>query len=114
MDAIVLKQYCTYLKVKYVGIVQDIKLEYCTDDEHIILNLIRIRKPMRNIGWGSIILEEIVRFADLHNVQIRLYATNVYGSDLQRLYKYYQKYDFILIENDNDGHMIYYPKNISN
>ena len=112
LTKIELKKYCSYLKEdKYKGIVQDVKLEYCTDNNYLILNLLRIRKPMRNLGWGSIVLQEIVQHANLHNVQIRLYATNIYGMEINRLYGFYKKHGFVLIGTDNDEYMIYQPKN---
>jgi GNAT superfamily N-acetyltransferase len=115
----ILKQYCLYLKnVKYKGIVQDVKLEHCTDiddnnliesDHHIILRLIRIRKPTRNKGYGSIVLNDVINLADSYNVRIVLYASEKYGSQIQGLYKFYLKHNFVLIKNDADKKMIHYP-----
>jgi GNAT superfamily N-acetyltransferase len=117
----ILKEYCSYLKfVKYKGVIQNIKLEHCTDkdennpndgDEHIILRLIQIRKSQRNKGYGSIVLKDIVKLAKINNVRIILYASEKYGSQIDRLYKFYQKHNFVLIENDADKKMIYYPTN---
>ena len=114
----ILKQYCLYLKnVKYTGIVQDIKLEHCTDiddddnliegDHHILLRLIRIRKPMRNKGFGSIVLKDIINFAENYNVRIILYVSEKYGSNISRLYRFYEKFGFIRIANDSDKKMVY-------
>jgi hypothetical protein len=50
--------------------------------------------------------------ADNNNIRIILYASEKYGSQIDRLYKFYQKHNFILIENDADKKMIYYPTNI--
>jgi GNAT superfamily N-acetyltransferase len=115
----ILKEYSSYLKnVKYKGIVQDIKLEHCTyiddnnlceSDHHIILRLIRIRKPMRNKGFGSIVLNDVINLADSYNVRIVLYASEKYGSNILGLYKLYERHGFILIKNDADKKMIHYP-----
>lgn len=113
----ILKQYCSNLKnVKFKGIVQNVKLEHCTDinednlteaDQHIILRLIQIRKPMRNKGFGSIVLKDIIALATKYNVKIVLYASEKYGSDLIGLYRFYEKHGFNRIENDPDHKMIY-------
>jgi len=55
-------------------------------------------------------MSEIIKLANEHNVRIQLYATSVFGADLKRLYGFYRKYRFVLIKNNNDGHMIYFPK----
>jgi GNAT superfamily N-acetyltransferase len=115
----ILKEYSSYLKnVKYKGIVQDIKLEHCTDiddnninedDHHIILRIIRIRKSQRNKGFGSIVLSDVINLADSYNVRLILYASEKYGSNIQGLYKFYLKHNFVLIKNDSDKKMIHYP-----
>jgi len=113
----ILKQYCLYLKnVKYKGIIQDVKLEHCTDiddnninegDHYIILRLIRIRKPMRNKGFGSIVLDDIINFTSNYNVRLILYVSEKYGSKLTGLYKFYEKHGFVKVINDVDHKMIY-------
>jgi GNAT superfamily N-acetyltransferase len=113
----ILKEYSSYLKnIKYKGIVQDVKLEHCTDidddnliegDQYIILRLIRIRKPMRNKGFGSIVLKDIINFADRYNVRIVLYASEKYGSSITGLYRFYSKFGFTKVVNDKDHKMIY-------
>ena len=114
----ILKQYCSHLKnVKYKGIVQDVKLEHCTDidednliegDQYIILRLIRIRKPMRNKGFGSIVLKDIITFINNYNVRIVLYASEKYGSDINGLYKLYKRFGFTKVANDVDHKMLYH------
>ena len=111
-----LKEFCTYLKKeKYNGIVQEIKLEYCTDDNDntifIHLNTIKIKKLKRNQGWGSKILTDIVQFADKYNVKIQLYASNIFGSTVDRLYGFYQRQGFTRIVDDKDGLMVRPKKN---
>lgn len=113
----ILKQYCLSLKnIKFKGIVQDVKLEHCTDidednliegDHYVLLRLIRIRKPMRNKGFGSIVLKDVINFLDNYNVRIVLYASEKYGSDITRLYKFYEKFGFVKVANDTDHKMLY-------
>ena len=113
----ILKQYCSHLKnIKYKGIVQNVKLEHCTDiddnninegDHHIILRLIQIRKSQRNKGYGSIVLNDIIALANSYNVRMILYASEKYGSELKGLYKFYEKHNFVKVINDPDHKMIY-------
>jgi N-acetylglutamate synthase-like GNAT family acetyltransferase len=113
MNAVILKEFQTFLiKNKYKNIIQELKLEHCTDDqgEFISLNVIRIKSSLKNKGCGTNVLNDIVQLADNHNVRIKLWVTNLFGSDVNRLYEFYKKHGFVLIKNDNDGHMIYYPK----
>jgi hypothetical protein len=71
---------------------------------------IKIKKSQQLKGYGSTVMSEIIKLANEHNVRIQLYATSVFGADLKRLYGFYRKYRFVLIKNNNDGHMIYFPK----
>jgi GNAT superfamily N-acetyltransferase len=108
MDDNVLKEFTVFLKKeKYKGIVQELKLEYNTDEEcpFIYLESIKIRKPCRCQGYGSKVLQDIIDFADFNNLDLRLYATNIFGSDLRRLYGFYIRYGFELIDS-NDGKFI--------
>jgi GNAT superfamily N-acetyltransferase len=109
--------FIVHLKTKYKNLIQDLKLEYhCTDDTnvHILLRLIKIKKSQRCKGWGSAILDDILRFADTHNVRIQLYCTNIYGMDLRRLKALYKKHGFVDMNQDNDGRMIYFNKKLKN
>ena len=114
LDQNVLNGFMSYLKkTKYKNIIQELKLEYCTDEEgmeYMYLVCIKIKKSQREKGYGSTIMSEIVGFADQHNVRVHLFATNIFGSELRRLYGFYRKQGFVLIKKANDGHMIYYPE----
>jgi len=116
----VLDEFISKLKKKYKNILQDFNLE-CTNDEHgmyITLILIKIKKSQIGKGYGSAVMYELSAFADLHNVRIRLYLTNLYGTDLKALYAFYGKHGFVLIKNTpqpiigesyGKKEMIYYP-----
>ena len=108
----VLDELCFYLKtVKFKNKLQTLKLEHCTDadGQYIYLVCIKVKKSQTAKGYGSAVMSEILKVADLHNVRIRLYATNIFGADLHRLYGFYQKLGFVLIKNCNIGEMLYYP-----
>lgn len=114
MDKTELKDFTLYLKKKkYFGIVQNLKLEYNTDKKtpHIYLSLIQIKKMYRCQGYGSKVLKDIIDFANVHQIWIWLYATNLYGSDLQRLCEFYLKFGFVLY-NKKDKRFKYKPKKI--
>jgi GNAT superfamily N-acetyltransferase len=115
IDDNVLKEFADFLiKIRYKNVLKELKLDTWQDDDgmYICLNVILIKKSARNKGNGSLILKDIVQFADLHNVRVKLYCTNLYGADLQRLYKFYERHGFVLIKKDNDGHMIYFPNKV--
>ena len=100
-----------YIKTKYKNIVQEYKLE-CTNDEqgmYINLILIKIKKSQRHKGYGFAVLYELCSLADLYNVRVRLYCTNVHGTDLKALYAFFGKQGFVLIKNGTSGEMLYYP-----
>lgn len=113
MDSQELKDFVTYLKRKYLNKIQDLKLEYNTDyrKPHIYLSLIRIKRLYRRQGVGSMVMSDLLRFADYHQIEIWLYATNIYGSDLERLYSFYLKQGFQMT-NKKDGRFKYKPKKV--
>lgn len=105
----ILNNYCTAIRKKYKSIVQEICLEHCTDakeQQYINFNVLRIKPNRQNKGYGSLILSEVQRLADVENVRIRLLPTNLWGSDLRRLRGFCQKHGFV-----QDGErMVYYPQ----
>jgi ribosomal protein S18 acetylase RimI-like enzyme len=109
----VLDDRCSYLKkIKYKNILQELKLKHCTDEhgDYIHLVCIKIKKSQKEKGYGTAVLSEVIKLADNHNVRIILYATNIYGSDLKRLYGFYIKHGFVFLKKENDGKMIYLPE----
>jgi len=109
----VLDECIFYLKKdKYKNIVQELKMEHCTDEhgDYIYLVCIKIKKSQKEKGYGTAVLSEIIKLADQHNVRIILYATSIFGADLKRLYGFYLKHGFVLIKISNDGKMIYFPR----
>jgi len=111
LNQFVLDANVQYIRTKYKNIIQDYKLECCTDDDgmYIALVLIKIKKSQRQKGYGSAVMYELCSLADLYNVRVRLYCTNLYGVDLKALYAFYGKHGFVLIKNGNIGEMLYYP-----
>jgi predicted GNAT family N-acyltransferase len=115
MDQIVLKEFCTQLKkIKYKNVLQELKLEYNTDEEcpFIYLGLIKIKKSQQCQGYGSSVMSDIIKLSDREQIELRLYATNIYGSELKRLYGFYRKHGFVLTGNNKDSKFVYRPKKI--
>jgi GNAT superfamily N-acetyltransferase len=113
LDQNVLNDYTFKLKKQlYVSKLEDLKLDYNTDNEcpYIYLQIIKIRKKYRNQGIGTLVMSDIINFANVHNIEIRLYAVDIYGSDLKRLYRFYRKLGFVLIKNNKDGNFVYRPR----
>lgn len=108
----VLDELTFYLKtIKYKNKIQTLRLEHCTDTDghYIYLVCIKIKKSQMTKGYGQAVMSEVIQLADQYNVRVKLYCTNVFGADLNRLYCFYQKLGFVLIKNHNIGEMLYYP-----
>lgn len=113
IDQTILNEFSFYLKKnKYRNKIQELILIDCTNNGFIIINLIKIKKSQRCKGYGSLVMYDICQFADSHNVQIKLWATNEYGSDLKRLYEFYKRHGFLLNKNSNIGEMTRDVKNM--
>lgn len=104
-------------KVKYPGVLHEIKLEHCTDADgciYIHLNTIKIKTPERNQGWGTLVMSDILKFADTQNVRVELYASVIFGSDIQRLLEFYERLGFTKITDDKDNKMYRLPRKLEN
>ena len=63
-------------------------------DNNIILGSIVIEKSQRGQGFGTQILTELCRFADLHGVSITLTPDGSLGGNLRRLKSFYRRFGF--------------------
>jgi GNAT superfamily N-acetyltransferase len=110
LTKIAVKKFSTYLKRdKYKHVLHELKLEYCTDDQDLVfihINVIRIKKPEQQKGYGTEVMYDILKFADSYNVRLELYVSNAFGSSMERLYRFYGNLGFIWITGDKDGKMI--------
>lgn len=100
------------LKKQYISKLEDLKLTYNPDAEcpYIYIDIIRIKRGYRNQGIGTQVMSDIIEFANVHGVQLQLYAVNIYGSELRRLQKFYRRFGFVLIKNNADNNFVYRPK----
>jgi GNAT superfamily N-acetyltransferase len=116
LDQTILDDFVFNLKFnKYKNKILDLKLEDCTDGEnvhYIYLGLINIVKSQRNKGYGTAIMYEITNLANIYNVQIRLWVTDLYGSDFKRLIMFYKNHGFTLMKDKMNTQMKYIPKKI--
>jgi len=94
--------FCKELKMKYKSVIQTIKMEIIDDNGEKQLRLITIliKKSQRNKGYGNKVMSDIVSFGNELGIPIVLKATNIYGSDLNRLLNFYIKCGFFLIGED--------------
>ena len=53
-----------------------------------------------------------MKYAEENNMYIKLWATDIFGADIKRLIKFYEKMGFKIIDRDNN--MVLFPKNKSN
>lgn len=106
----VLNEYVFYLKNKYKNKILDLRLDHCTDEygEYIYLKCIIIKESQKNKGYGSTIMSEIINLADDNNVRIVLIVTDMFGSEIDRLYGFYRKLGFI-VSNVHNEKMYYIP-----
>jgi GNAT superfamily N-acetyltransferase len=92
---------------KFKNVIEKIILEYNEEDGgYIYLRLIKIKKSQRNKQYGSRILSGIIKLAKEHGVCIKIWITDVFGADINRLSNFYKRLGFIEEEN---GNMIYTP-----
>jgi GNAT superfamily N-acetyltransferase len=92
---------------KYKNILQHLMLEQCDVEDRLIwLKLIKIKKSQRRKGYGDAVIDDIIKFADNHNVRVKLWMTDIYGVDTRALSEFYKKHGFTLINNKE---MVYYP-----
>ena len=114
LTKVALREFCVDLKkVRYKNVLHEIKLEHNVDDDgtvYVHLNVIKIKKPERNLGWGTKIMYDIVNFADEQNVRLELYASGIFGAEVQRLYGFYERQGFKRIIGDKDGKMFRLPR----
>lgn len=93
---------------KYKNILQDLILEQCPIENKLIwIKLIKIKNSQRRKGYGDAVIDDIINFADIHKLRIKLSITDIYGIDIE----FYKKHGFTLI---NPKEMIYYPTEKSN
>jgi len=104
-----------YINDKY-GEVLD-KFNLYENKDSIKLSLIVIKENMRERGIGSKIMRDIVTYADSNNKIIVLTPSTDYGSDKQRLIKFYRSFGFLMNRGYNEDPrfsdtMIRYPRNM--
>lgn len=108
MDNFKLKKFENYLVNKYQSL--SLQLSFDTKKKEIKIDRIVINQNDRNNGVGSAVLEEICEFADIYFTKLFLCADEIYGGELEKLIKFYQRFGFNRLPNIMDyDFMIRYP-----
>jgi ribosomal protein S18 acetylase RimI-like enzyme len=110
MNQNVLDEFQAQVRKKYQNKIQELRLEFCEDQQHIKLLCIKIKKSQKEMGYGSAVMSDLITLADQHETRIVLWVTDIFGSDLKRLQGFYRKLGFVRIDGDNDGEMQYIPR----
>ena len=107
MNKLDLLEFSNHIEIKYIDILQEINLEYCTSSngDYINFNVLNINKHYRNLGFGSKILSETCKFANENNISVKLMPTSLFGANLKRLVKFCKQHGFIEIGDT----MVYIP-----
>lgn len=89
-------------------------------DTDLNLSSIKVDKDKRGNGLGSIVMKEILNFAQKHNFRVTLTPSKDLGAtSVARLIKFYKNFGFILNKGRNKDFrisdtMIWTPKSINN
>ena len=96
---------------KYKGKIKSLVMDHRSDDDKDYIKLvgISIKNKAKGEGIGQSIMLEIIDYADNHSIPIKLQATDVLGSDIDRLVNFYKKFGFV--ETDKEHNMTYTPTN---
>jgi hypothetical protein len=93
-----------------ISVKANIGLKDYTDISLFLMDI----KSLKDIpGLGTKGMNELISFADKHNLPTWLLASSNYGSDLDRLVKFYERFGFVYVgEYGNIGKEMYRKNNI--
>lgn len=74
----------------------DIKVEMVMDkyDGYVEIEQIIVPEEKRNSGFGTMIMSMITNYADKNNMKIFLIASDILGSNFDRLVDFYRRFGF--------------------
>lgn len=80
-----------------------VKLKVFVNETKKLIELGRISVPpnQRGKGIGSKVMRDLTEWADANGYMITLVASDVYGSDLDRLIKFYERFGFEIEPSSN-------------
>lgn len=81
------------IKTKYGNKID--KLHIFEDEDSVEFNLIVIKKDQRNTGIATDVLNTVIDYADREGKIVKLTPADDYGSNLNRLKKFYKRFGFI-------------------
>lgn len=79
------------LKQKYT----DVDISLYEDESSITLSKIIVPKTQRGSGIGSMVMEDIVSYADENSKMVTLTPTSDYGGNVSRLKEFYKRFGFV-------------------
>jgi predicted GNAT family acetyltransferase len=104
------------LEHKYKDQLQDLSI-YEKNDSLVVKSII-VKPELRESGYGTKIMEDIIQYADDNNKIVALTPSDSYGGNKNRLIKFYKQFGFVPNKGRNKDFsfmetMIRYPKNIN-
>ena len=90
---------------EYKGKLQTLCIDHLIDSQekhYLKLVSIVIKTEFRNQGIGKEIMNKIIKYAEAHNMNIKLWATDIFGTPIDQIIKFYEKFGFKKIDEDNN------------
>ena len=94
-----------YFKEIYPDIIVSIKM-YNSPIKHLYLHKISVPDEYKNKGIGTKIMQTICDFCDKEKLVCMLEPTSVFGSNLERLIHFYNRFGFIFSNKSENDEMI--------
>lgn len=113
MDKVELRNFEYALEKKYDI---ELRLALSTDNYEkqfiLLCNILIYRKTERHKGIGTATMKEIIEYANQNKIPIALNPSDIYGSDLKKLIRFYRKFNFKQNRTKRrfTEDMVYYPK----
>lgn len=70
---------------------------YDINDTLAVLDIIYVPIPQRNKGIGRKIMENVCSLADEYGITLNLTVSDIFGSDVKNLVKFYNSFNFRLV-----------------
>lgn len=64
-------------------------------DSGLILSKIFVHPDYRSVGNGNIVINQIMNYCDVYNLNLYLTPSNSWGANLSRLKKWYKRLGFV-------------------
>jgi GNAT superfamily N-acetyltransferase len=108
-----LKQFVRHLKKKYNEEISSLIIDHrktCLGRDYICFVILNIKEKHRGKGIAKKIILEVLEYADQNSYQIQVWASNLFGIDIERWMNFLKNIGFIPIDKENN--IVYFSKNI--